>query len=54
MATSVFEDRKNNGKDAHERRAKDLPDIPDDDSDNGGEDATLGGFLCATVVFRTF
>jgi hypothetical protein len=42
MATLVFEDRKNNGKDAHERRAKDLPEIPNDDSDNGGEDATLG------------
>ena len=47
MATLVFEDRKNNGKDAHERRAKDLPEIPNDDSDNGGEDATLGAAFYA-------
>jgi hypothetical protein len=51
MATLVFEDRKNNGKDAHERRAKDLPDIPNDDSDNGGEDATLGAAFCAQLLF---
>jgi hypothetical protein len=47
MATMVFDDRKNNAKDAHERRAKDLPDIPNDDSDNGGEDATLGAAFYA-------
>jgi hypothetical protein len=35
------------GKDAHELRAKDLPDIPDDDDALGGEDAELGAAFYA-------
>jgi hypothetical protein len=42
IATLAFEDRKNNGKDAHERRAKNLPEIPDAEEEFGGEDAELG------------
>jgi hypothetical protein len=41
MASLVMGDRKKNGKDAHELRAKDLPDIPDDDDELGGDDAEL-------------
>ena len=47
MAAMVFEDRKNNGKDAHELRAKDLPVIPDDDDALGGEDTELGAAFYA-------
>ena len=41
MAALVMEDRKKNGKDAHELRAKDLPDIPNDEDELGGDDAEL-------------
>ena len=47
MASLVYEDRQKNGKDAHELRAKDLPDIPDDDDALGGEDTELGAAFYA-------
>jgi hypothetical protein len=52
MATLVFQDRVDNGKDARERRAKDLPDIPADDEEFGGEDATqLGAAFYEQLLF---
>ena len=51
MATLVFDDRKNNGKDAHERRGKDLPEIPDDEEEFGGEDAELGAAFMPSCCF---
>jgi hypothetical protein len=47
MASLVYEDRQKNGKDAYELRAKDLPDIPDDDDALSGEDAELGAAFYA-------
>ena len=41
MAALVKKDRADNGKDAHEARAKDLPNMPDEESDDG-DDESLG------------
>ena len=41
MAALVKKDRADNGKDAHETRVKDLPRMPDEESDDG-DDESLG------------